>query len=206
MEKRMLVLSAHPDDGEMGAGGTMSRAIEEGWEITQAVFCASENIGLSKMPKEAMFAEFENANKVIGVNNIIMFDFPHRRLNEVRQDILQKMCDLKQETNPTLVIIPSSDDLHQDHETIAKEGMRTFKQCNLWGSEFIWNNLMFNARTFVKLEERHIEQKVTALQQYESQRLKPYFDSEFVRNLASVRGIQIGSSYAECFEHIRGVI
>jgi len=35
--KRALILSPHPDDGELGCGGTIARMIEEGCEVQQEV-------------------------------------------------------------------------------------------------------------------------------------------------------------------------
>jgi LmbE family N-acetylglucosaminyl deacetylase len=206
MKKRMLVLSAHPDDGELGCGGTIARYIEEGWTVVHAVFCASENIGTSVLPKEVMLDEFELSNKVLGIHKTFIYDFPHRRLNESRQDILEEMCELNRTISPDLVLLPSTDDLHQDHLTISNEGLRAFKMSNMWGYEMLWNNLMFDSRTFVILEERHIDKKVEALLQYTTQQFKPYFNPNFVKSLASVRGIQIGHAYAEVFQHIRGII
>ena len=38
--------------------------------------------------------------------------------------------------------MPSLNDIHQDHATIAQEGLRAFKGCTPW-HELIWNNLTF---------------------------------------------------------------
>ncbi len=174
--------------------------------VIHAVFCASENIGTQTVDKDIMLDEFEQANKVLGVHKTFIYDFPHRRLNEVRQDILEQMCELNRSISPDLVLLPSSDDLHQDHLTISHEGLRAFKMSNLWGFEMLWNNLMFDSRTFVILEERHIEKKIQALQQYTTQQFKPYFNPKFVKSLANVRGIQIGHAYAEVFQTLRGIV
>lgn len=36
--KNVLVLAPHTDDGELGAGGTINRLIEEGSKVTYAAF------------------------------------------------------------------------------------------------------------------------------------------------------------------------
>ena len=38
--------------------------------------------------------------------------------------------------------MPSLNDIHQDHATIAQEGLRAFKGCTILGYELIWNNLL----------------------------------------------------------------
>ena len=53
------------------------------------------------------------------------------------------------------------------------------------------------------LEEKHIEKKLEALRQYDSQQHRPYAKEQFIKGLAVARGIQINSSYAEVFEVLR---
>ena len=107
---------------------------------------------------------------------------------------------------PDLVLMPCLHDIHQDHSTVAAEGLRAFKDRTVLGYELIWNNLSFNTDCFVRLEERHIEKKAEALSEYASQSGKTYMSNEFVFSLARTRGVQIGAEFAECFEVVRWVI
>jgi hypothetical protein len=86
------------------------------------------------------------------------------------------------------------------------EGLRAFKNSTILGYELIWNNLSFNTECFFKLEERHINNKITALMEYKSQAHRDYVSPEFVKSLAKARGVQIGCKWAECFEVIRLII
>lgn len=105
-----------------------------------------------------------------------------------------------------MVFIPSPNDLHQDHQTVAMEGMRAFKQVSILGYELPWNNIKFNTQAFIKLEDRHIIRKIEALKAYKSQSFRDYLTEDFIWSLAKTRGVQIGSKYAETFEVIRWVI
>lgn len=102
--------------------------------------------------------------------------------------------------------MPSLNDIHQDHSTIANEGVRAFKNTTVLGYELIWNNLSFHTTSFVKLEEKHILKKCLALNEYKSQGLRDYMSKDFIYSLAKSRGVQIGCEYAESFEVIRWVI
>ena len=204
--KRMLVLSAHPDDIEISCGGTIARFLEAGWYVHHAVFCASELMNGTAIDKDVRWAEFDRANAVLGVQDTSKFDLPHRKLIQARQDVLDLMCDLRRQVAPQLVIMPSTDDLHQDHKAVAAEGLRAFKKVNLWGFEVLWNNLTFNANHFVVLKKKHIEKKLTALREYRTQHAKDYFHPIFIASMAKVRGVQIGRQYAECFQAIRGIM
>ena len=58
---------------------------------------------------------------------------------------------------------PSHHDVHQDHQTIAQEGLRAFKRTTILGYEVPWNNFDFSYGAYIALEKRHIEMKVAAL-------------------------------------------
>ena len=102
--------------------------------------------------------------------------------------------------------MPSSHDLHQDHYTIAMEGLRAFKFTSILGYEVPWNNITFETSSFVYLEERHIEKKLASLQCYRSQIGRKYANSEYIKGLARTRGVQIGVDYAETFDVKRWII
>jgi len=102
--------------------------------------------------------------------------------------------------------MPSLNDIHQDHSTIANEGLRAFKNTTILGYELIWNNLTFSTTSFIKLDEEHLSKKVYALDAYKSQKGRDYMSKDFIFSLAKTRGVQIGVNYAECFEVVRWVI
>jgi LmbE family N-acetylglucosaminyl deacetylase len=135
--------------------------------------------------------------------NLIVYNYEVRKLGYVRQEILEELIRLRKSSRFDLVFIPSLHDIHQDHTTVAQEGLRAFKNTTLLGYELIWNNLTFNTQCFVKLEKRHIEHKINALKEYESQGKRDYLSAEFILSLAKARGVQAGCSYAEAFEVIR---
>ena len=100
---------------------------------------------------------------------------------------------LKKEIEPDLVFMPSPNDLHQDHYTVAMEGLRAFKQTSILGYELPWNNITFNTVAFISLNEGHVAKKIEAIKQYESQSHKNYVREDFIRGWAKTRGVQIGT-------------
>lgn len=102
-----------------------------------------------------------------------------------------------------MVLLPALDDLHQDHFTIAKEGIRAFKDSTIFGYEVPWNNLSFQTCAFIALQEHHLAKKIKALEAYRSQSFRHYANGNFIRSLAITRGTQIGVPLAESFEVIR---
>jgi LmbE family N-acetylglucosaminyl deacetylase len=160
------------------------------------------------MDPQTLAREVANATKVLGVKseNLILFDFDVRRFKEFRQDILEELIKLKNRLKPDIVFVPSPSDIHQDHQVISEEGLRAFKNCSILGYEMPWNNVSFNTRSFIKLEEEHIRKKAQSLLEYKSQEHRTYLNENFIRSLATIRGVQIGSKYAEAFEVIRWII
>ena len=208
MFSRILILAPHTDDGEFGCGGSISRWVDEGGEVYYVAFSSAEKSVPQGMPKDILKKEVQEAIKVLGIplDNLILFDYPVREFPAYRQQILEDMIRLGNELKPGLVLLPSTADTHQDHQTISQEGFRSFKKISMVGYEMPYNNLNFTTNLFVALKEGHVDRKVKALKCYKSQLGRIYATEDFVRGLARVRGTQIGVEYAEVFEVIRWVI
>lgn len=199
---KILVCAAHPDDTEIGCGGSLTRYMEEGAEVFSLIF---SSVNPSINPPEVLRHECRDAMSRLEIDRYLLLDFPMRELGVHRQNILQAMMDHRDVFNPDMVFIPSPNDLHNDHYTVAREGMRAFKGVTTFGYELPWNNITFHTQAFVKLNHTHIEKKLYALEAYESQKEKIYFDRQFMYCLARTRGVQIGCELAESFEVIRWV-
>ena len=206
MEK-VLVLAPHTDDGELGCGGTICRYTEGGASVHYAAFSTARTSVRTEYPEDILKSEVREATTVLGIaeGHLHIYDFPVRKFPNHRQEILQQIIDLRNEIEPTIVFVPSPNDIHQDHQVIAQEGLRAFKRHTLLGYEEPWNNIVFETRCFIPLHERHIERKIEALKCYRSQGHRKYLDAEFIRGLAKTRGTQIEGGYAEAFEVLRWI-
>lgn len=206
--KTILVLAPHTDDGEFGCGATIARYAEEGARVIYAAFSAAEQSVLPHLPRDILRTEVCQATSILGVSgeDCLVFDFEVRCFPEQRQKILDKMIGLQKKYQPDMVFLPSVNDTHQDHQTIAQEGFRAFKRTTMLGYEVPWNNLDFRTSCFVDVSENNLKLKINALDKYESQKHRNYANEEFVRSLALTRGVQIGKRYAEAFEVVRWVI
>jgi N-acetylglucosamine malate deacetylase 1 len=205
--KRLLVLTPHTDDAELGSGGTMARCLENGTEIFVAVFStAKESLPAGSDPCR-LRGEFREAMKVLGVpqDNLIIYDYPVRRLSYHRQEVLEELVKLRREIAPDAIVMPSAHDFHQDHQVLYAEGLRAFKDMTVLGCDLPWNQLTFSAQAYITLELRHLQKKWDALKEYKSQFElgRMYFSWEFLEGLARVRGTQVRAQYAEAFEVMR---
>ena len=206
--KNVYVLAPHTDDGELGAGGTIAKLVELGANIYYFAFSTAAESVPEGMPKDILKTEVINATTKLGIpkKNVVIYNYQVRKLNYSRQEILEDLMKHKKKLKPDLVLMPSLNDIHQDHATIAQEGLRAFKGSTILGYELIWNNLTFNTTSFVNLEEKHIQKKCDSLKEYTSQASRNYMSEDFIFSLAKTRGVQIGVKYAESFEVVRMVL
>ena len=206
--QNVLVLAPHTDDGEFGCGGTMARLIESGVAVTYAAFSTAAKSVPPDFPRDVLKHEVRAATKVLGIDeaHLRVYDFEVRTFPTMRQEILDQMIVLAQELKPDCVMMPALIDLHQDHKTVAEEGLRAFKRTTVLAYEIPWNNLNFSHQAYVRLEERHVEKKVEALACYESQQHRNYTREDYIRNVALTRGIDVGCDFAEVFEVYRWII
>lgn len=203
----VLLLGAHPDDGEFGCGATIAKLVEQNCSVYYAMFSLCEESIPDGFSKDILKAEAAESTEILGIpdKNLIFFNFPVRRLTQFRQEILEEMVTMRKNLKPDLVIMPSKQDLHQDHTTIVNEGWRAFKASSIIGYESIWNNLSFTTHMFSVIDKEHLEKKIRAIKSFKSQHFRSYSKESFIRSLAEVRGTQIDRGLAEAFEVIRWI-
>ena len=201
----ILVLAPHTDDGELGCGGTIAKFIDNKSNVYYAAFSTAEESVPEGFPKDILKTEVQQATALLGIepNNLFIYNYEVRKLSYNRQSILEDLVQLRNDLNPDLVLMPSLNDIHQDHIVVAEEGLRAFKYKTILGYELPWNNLQFNSQCFIRIEKDHLQCKIDALTAYNSQKGKDYMTKEFIFSLAKTRGVQIGCEFAECFEVVR---
>lgn len=206
MFNKILFLGAHTDD-ELACSAALSRFIEEDKKVFIVVFSFCEESVPKQFPKNILRSEFNQAMKVLKINkkNIFKYDFKVRYFPENRQAILEEITILKNKIKPDLVLLPALTDIHQDHHTVTKEGIRAFNKTNssIFGYEIFPNITNFSNTGFIKIKNRHLKAKIKSSSCYKSQEHRPYAKKELFKGLAKLRGIQSGVDMAEAFEIIK---
>jgi LmbE family N-acetylglucosaminyl deacetylase len=203
--ERVLVLAPHTDDGEFGCGGTMARLVEQGSEVRYVAFSIATRSLPEGFPPDTLAREVREATTELGIppECLTVHDFDVRTFPDHRQEILERLIEIWNDWQPDVVFQPSLHDVHQDHQTIAAEGLRAFKRTTILGYEIPWNNFDFAYQAYFALESRHIERKVAALAKYASQQHRRYANPEYVWNVARTHGINVNLEYAEVFQVYR---
>ena len=206
--KRILVLAAHTDDGELGCGGSIAKLCKEGSEIYYAAFSICSQSLPDGLPADTLANECKTATALLGIKkeNLFIHDFEVRKFPAARQEILERLIVLKKQIDPDLVFVPSVFDIHQDHGVIHAEGLRAFKNAAVLGYELPWNQFQFQSNFFIRLTNEEIQKKLQAIKAYKSQSYRSNLQEEIILSLARVRGVQVNTEFAEAFELYRMTI
>jgi LmbE family N-acetylglucosaminyl deacetylase len=198
-ETKVLFISPHPDDVELGAGATLAKCVRLGAEV---YYIALTNIE----GNNSIIDEMEASLEILGVprGNNKYYRYTNTGFDKERHEILQELDRIRDELNPHIVFTPSSNDLHQDHYTTAIETLRSFK----WYADIIlgynlsWNSIVkpFNSKLFVEVSEEDVSKKLEALNCYKSQENRYYMKREANDGLLRYYGLKAGFEYAEAFE------
>lgn len=75
----VIAVGAHPDDVEMGCGGTLAKLVRQGYRVGIIDLTDGEPTPGSQGPEFRM-AEAQQAAKILGVHERVTLDLPNRRL------------------------------------------------------------------------------------------------------------------------------
>src|SRR5579872_1241209 len=120
---RLLLLGAHADDIEIGAGGTVRRLIEEQpqVEVRWVVFSGE---GERRAEAEASAAAFLEG---VCEPKVSVEEFPDGRLPFHGEAVKQTFEEIKSAYSPDLILTHYRHDLHQDHRLISELTWNTFR-------------------------------------------------------------------------------
>jgi len=205
--KKILCVSAHLDDIEFGCGGFISKFCKD---ADFFVFGTTLNRRSyhGKIQEERLLDEQYAALDVLGVPKKHFFsnnEICGQMLPEYRQLVLEELYRVGAEIKPDLVLVPSYNDIHQDHRTIAWAARKAFKRVSLWGYEIVNSSTGFSPNLYTALEKEHLQKKADAVACYKSQQSESvttadYFSYEVIYSLAVAHGARAGCRLAEAFE------
>lgn len=198
--KKILVISPHTDDAELGCGGAISRWVRSGNLVRILHLSDTSNIFGSSHGSQ-LRAEACRAGEALGLqrDQIEFANFPTRHFSEVRQQVLDYLIAEGEAWKPDVIIGPDVSDTHQDHQVVANEISRAYKSKSVLRFDTYWNLLHQSPEMVVELAEEDVNRKIIALKNYTSQSLRNYMDEEVIRSQARIRGLPRGFHFAEAF-------
>lgn len=113
----LLVIAPHPDDAEIGCGGTMLKMLDAGKRVVIADLTAGE-MG-SRGTRETRAEEAAAAGKVLGLKERRNLGLPDSGL-ENSEAMVRPIVQLIRELTPKVVAAPWGKDAHPDHQVAAQ--------------------------------------------------------------------------------------
>jgi LmbE family N-acetylglucosaminyl deacetylase len=199
----ILAVGAHPDDIEIGAGGTLLSlaASEPSLEVYYLVLT-----GTAERQIEATQA----ANAVVpGASlTIDLRDLAEGRFPAIWADVKDALEEVARIFSPDLVLGPTRNDAHQDHRTIGEILPTVFRDALHLGYEIPkWDGDFAQPSVYVPLSADIACQKVELLNKcFTSQRGRDWWDDEMFLGLARLRGMECRERYAEAFTCTKSVV
>ena len=112
----LLVIGPHPDDAELGLGGTLARAKAEG--LATGVVDLSHGEAATKGTPTMRAREAEAAARVLGLDVRRCMGWPDSRLRDA-EDRRLALARVLRELRPAVVAAPHANDRHPDHVAAA---------------------------------------------------------------------------------------
>lgn len=196
---RVLAIGAHPDDIEIGCGGTLMRLVAEG-AVAQACW-----VVLSGEPERAVEARASATAALSDVTDsqVIVRDFADGFFPYDGREIKRFFEELKSELSPDLIFTHQRHDLHQDHRVCCELTWNTFRDHLVLEYEVPkYDGDMGRPNLFVPLDDELRRRKIDHLMTYfGSQVPKRWFKEDLFSGLLRLRGMECNSptSFAEAF-------
>jgi LmbE family N-acetylglucosaminyl deacetylase len=199
----VLVVGAHPDDIEIGAGGTLLTLgqSQPGLRVRYVVLTGSADRQLEA--RNAANAFLPAADLTLD-----LLDLPEGRLPGVWGRVKEALEKIAQSCSPDLIIAPSRDDAHQDHRTIGEIVLTVFRDQLYLAYEIPkWDGDLGRPSVFFPLSTDTARRKVELLHRcFPSQQCRDWWDDEVFLGMARLRGIECRAPYAEAFTCAKALI
>ena len=196
---RVLAIGAHPDDAEIGCGGTILRLVRDQavaavcWVVLSGEAARAEE---ARVSAEAML---DGAPEKL----ILQRGFRDGFLPYEGAEVKAFFEEVKREFSPDLILTHQRNDLHQDHRTACELTWNTFRDHFILEYEVPkYDGDMGRPNVFVTLEDEICRRKVEHLMtHFGTQVPKRWFKEDLFSGLMRLRGMECNSpsSYAEAF-------
>jgi LmbE family N-acetylglucosaminyl deacetylase len=202
----VVALGAHPDDVEIGCGGTLLQLAQRwpGLAVTVVVLTGDP----------VRHQEARNACDLFlgGCRTTLRtFPSPDGRLPSEWGTVKQHLEDVAAEQaagGTDVVLAPRTDDAHQDHRLIADIAPTVWRDQLILGYDIPkYDGDLGRPSLYVPLSEDTARQKVQLLTKaYPSQVGRDWWDDETFLGLARLRGMECRARYAEAFAVSKAVL
>lgn len=199
--RTVLAVGAHPDDLEIGLGGTLARLERSGARVVMCV---------ASIPKDydVRLAEARRGAEILGCELRVLFEGGPRRLEDVKTyELVERLDAAIREFEPAAVFTHSASDFHNDHLLLHQACLPTQRLAYFDFFAYHPTNcrpvpVAFHPRAYVDITQT-IDAKMHAITAHASQFGGRNLDTEMYREHAHAQGRIIGVPYAEGLDVMR---
>jgi LmbE family N-acetylglucosaminyl deacetylase len=175
--RSILAIGAHPDDIEMGCGGTLARHVAVGDQV--AMLVVTRGVRLAPATRRVSLHEL---------------------------DLVHLIEEAIESVGATIVYTHSPNDSHQDHRAVALCTMGAARSVSTVMSYGAPSSLQFSPTAFVDISDS-LDKKIDALMCHASQvQASDMVSASRVRSSAEHYGHSCRRQYAEAFEPVRAIV
>ncbi len=199
----VLAIGGHPDDIEIGAGGTLLSLAERqpGLQVRYVVLTGTADRQQEARNAATLFLPAADLT-------IELHDLPEGRLPAAWGQVKDILEGVAASCSPDLIVAPSRDDAHQDHRTIAEIVPTVFRDQLSFSYEIPkWDGDFGRPSIYFPLSADLARRKVEFLHKsFPSQKRRDWWDDEVFLGIARMRGMECRAPYAEAFYGTKLVI
>ncbi len=198
--RRVVCLGAHPDDIEIGCGGTLLTLAERGGATVRALVLTGDDARATEaraaLPRFCPGASVE----VSGL--------PDGRLPAHWSAVKDTLEGFGRRAPADVVLAPRIDDAHQDHRLLGILASTVWRDALIMHYEIPkWDGDLTTPSHYVALDRVTAHRKVELLHRcFPSQAARDWWDDELFLGLLRLRGVEVRAHYAEGFFVSKAVV
>lgn len=197
---RVLAIGAHPDDVELGCGGTLAKHVAEGDEVTILIVTKGE-AGPGRVTDRT--EEVTRAASVLGVTRVVWGDHSDGLVSRDELGLVHLIEDTIRQHGIDRVYTHGERDSHQDHRAVALATLGAARHATCILTYESPSSLGFNPSVFTDITG-YLDKKLDALRAHESQvNHSAMASTSLVQTNAGYRGFQARVEVAEGFTPVR---
>lgn len=220
--KNILVVSAHPDDEILGAGGTLLKHVANGdkvyWLITTNVYVSQ---GFSQERVDSRQEEIRTVASRLGIDKTFILDYPTMSLSSTSLlTMVSEISKVFSEVEPEVIYCLNRSDAHSDHRITFDAVAACTKSFRYpYIKQFYMYECISETEFAPQLPEKQFipnhfvdisnffQRKIDIMSIYESEIGEHPFprSNRNIKALATFRGASVGVEYAEAFQLVKSI-
>lgn len=218
---KVLAIGCHPDDLEIGCGGTLNKYAKSGADVYMC-HIANGNLGHVEIMQNELAKirtkEAEEAGKVLGAKEVFNLDVHDTYVNRYDNEVIDALAEVIRYTKPDVIIAHNETDYMKDHQEASALAfdasfisgvVHRITKTSFYGNVipmYFMDTLAgvnFNPTHYVDVSDC-IEEKLSAVACHQSQ-IKWMMEHDqidfldMVKTCSRFRGYQSGVKFAEGF-------